>query len=117
MIPALKPKVWENGLTSKYLSSPERVTVSVQRVNVSIVCRWVTGTPFGTPVVPDVNRMSETDSGSTDELRASAAATGTSPPRARNRAHERSSASAVSSSFTVVRSSGSVRPASRSIPA
>ena len=80
---------------------------------IDLVCPCVVTTPFGWPVVPDVNSTSETSSGPTAAARERASASGTAAPWARKSLQ--GSAPRAAPRRTTVRSrSGSSSPASDS---
>ena len=78
--PALYPNMWKNGLTIRYLSPVCSPAMSHQSENCRSVWAWVMSTPFGAPVVPDVNSTSDTSSGPTACQRALTVAASTSLP-------------------------------------
>ena len=74
-MPAFSPNMWKYGLTMRYRSSAFSPVMATQSVATRVVPPWVWTTPLGTPVVPEVNRMSQGSSGVTAAERRSTSAT------------------------------------------
>ena len=99
--PALYPNMWKNGFTIRYRSPSTSPAMSHQSENCRSVCACVMSTPFGAPVVPDVNSTSLTSSPPTAPMRASTVASSTASPVARNSVSDWSAALPSSKPTTV----------------
>ena len=85
--PSYMPKTWKSGRYMRVRSRgpmPSRLAWSVTLRT----SRWEWTTPFGFPVLPEVNMMSAGASGSNAAASASSRSAGTSSPRSSSSAHE-----------------------------
>ena len=94
----------------RYRSSAPRPVMATQSAATWVVPPWVWTTPLGTPVVPEVNRMSHGSSGVTAADRRSTSARPSGVARAANASHDSVPPGAGPRATTTVSRSGSSVP-------
>ncbi len=114
-MPAFNPNMWKNGLTMRYRSSVLRPVIATQSLATHRVRPWVMTTPLGTPVVPEVNRMSDGSEGPSSEHRWSTCTRSGRVARAMKPVQDTAPSGTGPLATTTVASSGSSTPVARSM--
>ena len=114
-IPDFSPNMWKYGFTCRYRSPGTRPVIAIQSIATASVRLCVDTTPLGTPVVPDVKRMSDRSSGVTADARRSTSVRPRSRARSRKPPQSSVPSGGVPLATTIVCRSGRSTSASRSI--